>query len=240
MSEDDRDSSRPPVAVVIGVGPGIGGALAQRYAKEGYRVVCVARKADTVKAHADAVGGVAMTCDVTDGAQVTALFERIHTEVGPVSALLWNVGSSIWGDIDAIPVDSLDLAYQTNTRGLFLAAKAVVPQMRELGGGAIIITGATASLRGKPITTALAAGKAAQRSLAESLARTLWPEGIHVALLLIDGLVDAPAAREQQPDRPDEAWVSPEGFADAALFLTRQDRRAWSFQMEIRPAVENW
>jgi len=235
MNEDDAK-----VAVVVGVGPGIGGALAERYAREGYRVVVVARSPETVSAHAEAVGGVGMVCDVTDGPQVTAMLERVHAEVGPVHALLWNVGGGTWGDIDAVSVEGLDLAYQTNTRGLFLAAKAVLPQMREHDGGAIIITGATASLRGKPVTTAFAAGKAAQRSLAESLARTLWPQGIHVALLYIDGLVDAPAARERMPELADEGWVSPDGFADAAWFLTQQDRRAWTFQMEIRPAVESW
>lgn len=244
MNEGTKQASSQPgttkVAVIMGVGPGIGGALVRRYAHEGYRVVCVARGADKVAEYADEVGGIGMTCDVTDGAQVTALFERVQAEVGPVHALLWNVGSGIWGDIDSVSVEGLDLAYQTNVRGLFLAAKAVAPQMRALGGGAIIITGATASLRGKPITTAFAAGKAAQRSLAESLARTLWPQGIHVAVLYIDGLVDAPAARERASKLPEAAFVSPYGFADAAWFLTQQDRRAWTFQMEIRPAIESW
>ncbi|MFT7580823.1 MAG: NAD(P)-dependent dehydrogenase (short-subunit alcohol dehydrogenase family) [Myxococcota bacterium] len=229
-----------PVAVVMGVGPGIGGAMAQRYAKQGYRVVCVARRAESVAQHAEAVGGVGMTCDVTDGAQVTALFARIQAEVGPVDVLLWNVGAGGWGDIDSVPVDGLDLAYQTNARGLFLAAQAVAPQMRDTGGATIVVTGATASLRGKPGTTAFAAGKAAQRSLTESLARTLWPQGIHVALLIIDGMVDAPAARAKTPNRGEHTWVSPDGVADAAWFLTKQDRRAWTFQMEIRPAVEPW
>ena len=94
--------------------------------------------------------------------------------------------------------------------------------------------------RGKPFTTAFAAGKAAQRSLCQSLARQLGPEGIHVALIIIDGMVDLPASRQRFADRPDAAWVSPDGYADVLLFLAKQDRRAWTFELEVRPHVESW
>jgi NAD(P)-dependent dehydrogenase (short-subunit alcohol dehydrogenase family) len=218
---------------VVGYGPGIGGAEARCFAEAGYTVAALSRSGETDV-------GTGYACDVTDEDALRATFARIHEELGPVDTLLWNVGSGMWGDIDAIGTDALDLAYQTNTRGLFLATQAVLPAMREQGSGNIIITGATASLRGKPFTTAFAAGKAAQRSLAESLARKLWPEGIHVALLIIDGMVDLPNTRKRMPDAPDAQFVSPDGVADTALFLCRQDPRAWTFQLELRPSVEAW
>lgn len=239
-SEDTKAEALPQVAVVVGVGPGLGGALARRFADADWRVVCVARRAEVVAALAGEVHGVGMTCDVTDETQIKALFQRIRDEVGPVHTLLWNVGSGVWGDIDNVEVAALDLALATNARGLFLAAQEVANDMRAAGGGNIIITGATASLRGKPATTAFAAGKAAQRSLAESLARTLWPQGVHVALIIVDGMVDLPVMRERFPDRPHEDWLSPDGYADAALFLCRQRRGAWTFQLEVRPNVEPW
>lgn len=221
------------VCVVVGYGPGIGGAEARRFAEEGYTVAALSRsgKTDVGKGYA---------CDVTDGDALSAVFAAILADLGPIDTLLWNVGSGTWGDIDAIDATALDLSYQTNARGLFLATQAVLPSMRDNGGGNIVITGATASLRGKPFTTAFAAGKAAQRSLAESLARKLWPEGVHVALMIIDGMVDLPGTRANMPTAPDEAFVSPDGVAEAALFLCRQKRTAWTFQLELRPAIEAW
>jgi len=225
---------------VIGVGPGNGAALARRFADDGYLVACVARSAQKVQDLAAEIGGRGYAADARDEASLQALFETIRADLGPVHTLLWNVGSGIFGDIDEIGTDALDLAYETNTRGLMTSVKATLPDMRGAGGGNIIITGATASLRGKPFTTAFAAGKAAQRSLAESLARKLWPENIHVALIIVDGMVDLPSTRANFGDRPDAAFVSPEGLADAAAFLCAQDPRAWSFQLEVRPSLEEW
>jgi NAD(P)-dependent dehydrogenase (short-subunit alcohol dehydrogenase family) len=112
--------------------------------------------------------------------------------------------------------------------------------MKAGGGGSIIFIGATASRRGGPRTAAFAPAKAAQRSLAESMAKSLWPSGIHVAVIIVDGVVDLPRTRERMPDRPDEAFVDPAGVAQAAMDLCRQNRRAWSFEVEARPAVEPW
>lgn len=219
------------VAVVVGVGPGLGGALARRFTAEGWRVAHVSRSAEGPDRYA---------CDVTDEAAIRATFAAIRADLGPVHTVLWNVGSGIFGDIDEITVDALDLAFHTNARGLFVAMQAVLPDLRAQGGGNVIITGATASLRGKPFTTAFSAGKGAQRNLAQALARKLWPEGIHVATIVVDGMVDLPRTRASMPDRGDEAFVSPEGFADAALFLCQQDRRAWTFELDVRPHVESW
>lgn len=229
-----------PVCVVFGVGPGLGGAAARAFAESGWTVAAVARSADKVATVAEAVGGRGYTADATDEASIRSALQRIAADMGPVDTLCWNVGSGVFGDLDQIDVDAMDLSFDTNARGLFVAAQEVVGPMRAAGAGNILITGATASLRGKPFTTAFAAGKAAQRSLAQSLARQLWPEGIHVSLVIVDGMVDLPRTRAQMPDKPDAAFISPDAYANTLLFLARQDRRAWTFELEVRPHIETW
>ena len=228
------------VCVVVGVGPGLGEAYARAFSTAGWKLAVMSRSADRLKGLADELGGIAVACDVTDDDSIQRAFAEVEQELGPVHTLIWNVGSGVWGDIDSVNVDGLELAWRTNTRGLFVATQSVLPKMRESGDGNIIVTGATASLRGKPFTTAFAAGKAAQRSLCQSLARTLWPEGIHVALIIIDGMVDLPRTRERMPDKPDEEFVGPAETAQIALHLARQPRRAWTFELEARPHLENW
>lgn len=227
-----------PVCAVVGVGPGLGEAYCRAFAEAGYAVAVLSRTPD--EALADELGGVALSCDATRDDSVRSALSAVAEQLGPIDTLIWNVGGAAWGDIDKVDVDGLELGWRTNCRGLFVATQTVLPGMREAGSGNVIVTGATASLRGKPFTTAFAPGKAAQRSLCQSLARTLWPEGIHVALLIIDGMVDLPATRERMPDKGDEVFVSPAGTAAIALSLVNQDRRAWSFEVEVRPNVENW
>ena len=129
-----------------------------------------------------------------------------------------------------------------NAFGMLATAKAVLPAMREARSGAFIVIGATASRRGGAGAAAFAPAKAAQRSLAESMARRLWPEGIHVALVVIDGVVDLPRTRARLPDKPDDFFVQPDGvLADIVpRWLVDQPRTAWSFEVEARPFAEKW
>ncbi|MEN0064746.1 MAG: SDR family NAD(P)-dependent oxidoreductase [Myxococcota bacterium] len=223
-----------PVCVVVGVGKGIGESLVRTYAKEGYRMVLMARTEAKIAALAEEVGGLAVPCDATDEASIEAAFAKVAADLGTVHTLLWNVGSGVFGDLDAIEVAGMELAWRTNTLGLFVAAKQVVSGMRDAGEGAILVTGATASRRGKPFTTAFAAGKAAQRSLCQSLARQLWPQGIHVALVVVDGMVQAP-----DRDAIDVALL-PDDIATTFLHLSKQPSTAWTFELEVRPHRENW
>jgi len=223
-----------PVCVVVGVGKGNGEALVRAFASEGYRVALMARTESKLEALAAEVGGLAVPCDATDNASIEAAMSRVAAELGPVHTLVWNVGNGVWGDLDKIDIDGMELAWRTNALGLFVAAKQVVGGMREAGEGAILVTGATASRRGKPMTTAFAAGKAAQRSLCQSLARQLWPEGIHVALVVVDGMI-------QMPDQPTrDAALKPEDIARTYVNLAKQPRSAWTFELEVRPHVESW
>jgi len=227
-------------ALVVGVGPGLGGAAARRLASDGYRVALAARKVDRLSEIAAEIGGLAVAMDAADPSTIEAGIAQIEEELGEIHAVVWNVGGGVFGDLEKVNVEALELAFDTNTRGLFVLAKRLLPAMAARDDGALIITGATASLRGKPFTTAFAAGKAAQRSLAQSLARQYGKLGVHVALIIVDGLVDLPSTRKRMPDTPQDAFVSPEGYADAMSFLLRQRRSAWTFELDIRPHVENW
>jgi NAD(P)-dependent dehydrogenase (short-subunit alcohol dehydrogenase family) len=229
------------VVVVAGVGPGNGAALARRFAEEGRQVALLSRR----KEHADAVmanlpGTRGFNCDVSDAASVEAAFAAITKEMGEIDTLLFNAGSGVFADVEHITAEQFEASWRVNALGLFLCSRQVIPAMKAANSGAIIVIGATASRRGGKATAAFAPAKAAQRSLAESMARSLWPAGIHVALIIVDGAVDLASTREKMPGKPDDVFVSPEGVAEIAWDLTRQSRRAWSFEVEARPYGESW
>ncbi len=228
------------IALVVGVGPGLGTATARRLHADGYRVAVASRNAERLAGLVQELGGFAVSIDATDPASVEAGVAAVEEAVGPIHTVVWNVGGGVFGTLETVDTDGLDLALGTNTRGLFVLAKRLLPQMAERGDGALVITGATASLRGKPFTTAFAAGKAAQRSLAQSLAREWGPKGIHVALVIVDGMVDLPNTRARMPDRAAESFLSPDGFAATVSFLLSQARNAWTFELDLRPHVEAW
>ena len=232
---------RKPVAVVAGAGPGNGAALARRFADGGYAVALLARDAAKIADLAREIdGAVAYACDVSDPASVTAVFDAITAEFGIVDVLLFNAGSGVFKSVEEITPAEFEAAWRVNAYGSLLCSQAVIPTMKARGSGAILFTGATASLRGGKTTAAFAPAKAAQRSLAESMARTLWPVGIHVALMIVDGVVDLPGTRRAMPTKEDDFFVDPAGLSETAWFLAHQDRRAWSFEVEVRPFGENW
>ena len=229
------------VVVVAGAGPGNGAALARRFSDEGRPVALLAR----TQAHADALateiaGARGYACDVGEAASVSACFAAIAAEMGEVDTLLFNAGSGVFGDVETIRAEEFEAAWRVNALGAFLCSRAVIPAMKAAGQGSIIFIGATASRRGGKATAAFAPAKAAQRSLAESMARSLWPAGIHVALIIVDGVVDLASTRAKMPDKPEDAFVDPAGVATIAWDLVRQSRRAWSFEVEARPCGESW
>jgi NAD(P)-dependent dehydrogenase (short-subunit alcohol dehydrogenase family) len=234
-------SERKPVAVVAGVGPGNGIALARRFAAGGYAVAMLARDAENVRSvSAEIEGAVGLACDVTNQEDVGRTFSQISDLLGDVRVLLFNAGSGVFKDVEHITPKDFEDSWRVNAYGALLCSQAVLPSMKARGAGALVFTGATASLRGGKASAAFAPAKAAQRSLAESMARSLWPAGIHVALIIVDGVVDLPRTRKATPDRPDDSFVAPAGVAETAWHLVHQDRRAWSFQVEARPFSESW
>ncbi|MES2217354.1 MAG: SDR family NAD(P)-dependent oxidoreductase [Pseudomonadota bacterium] len=229
------------LCVIIGVGPGNGSAIATRFAKEGYHLALLARTTTLSAKLADELGNAnAYECDVSDENSIKQVFSQIQHDLGAIDVLVYNAGSGAWGNIEEIKPADFESNWRVNAFGLMLAAQQVIPTMKKNGSGSIIIIGATASRRGGIKTAAFAPAKAAQRSLAESMAKYLWPQGIHVALIIIDGVVDLPKTRQQMPNKPDSYFVKPVAVANSVYELTQQDSSAWSFEVEVRPFGEVW
>src|SRR5438105_10948872 len=230
-----------PVCAVAGVGPGNGAAFARRFASEGYSVALLARSTEsTTKLAATLPDARAYECDVTDGGSVTRAFDAIRRDLGDPEVLVYNAGSGVWGTVeDATPAD-FEGAWRVNALGGFLASKQVIPAMKRAGRGSIVFVGATATRKGGPKSAAFSSAKGAQRNLAESMARALWPLGIHVALIVVDGVVDLPRTRQRMPGKPDSFFIKPDDVAEVGFRLTEQRPSAWSFEVEARPFGESW
>ena len=232
MSADDR-----PLAVVTGVGPGTGTATVRRLADAGYRVAMIARDAERLARLADEIPDtVARPCDVTDVEGLAAALSGLGTP----RLVVHNAVGGTFGTFESIPPATLARNFDINTMALLHLAQLTAPLMIEAGEGAIIVTGNTSAMRGRPGFAGFAPTKAAQRILAEALARDLGPKGIHVAYLIIDGAIDVPWQREFQPDKPDSFFVSPRSIAEEIHHLAHQPRDAWSFLAEVRPYCEQW
>lgn len=232
-----------PVCVVVGIGPGNGAAFARRFAREGYFVALLARGTETSAALVSEIGenkARAYACDAGDPESVTRVFGAIEKELGAPSLVVYNAGSGVWGGVEEVSLADFESAWRVNALGLAATTKAVVPAMKQAGKGAIVVIGATASRRGGPKTAAFASAKAAQRSLCESMAKTLGPSGIHVSLIVIDGVVDIPRTRARMTDKPDSFFSKPDDIADLAAYLAKQAPSAWTFEAEARPFAEKW
>jgi NAD(P)-dependent dehydrogenase (short-subunit alcohol dehydrogenase family) len=230
-----------PVCVITGVGPGTGSALARRFGAGGYRVAMLARNAERLAAlEAELPGSKAYVCDVADPGAVTTTMDAVEQDLGVPSVLVHNaVGGAFGGFLDLEP-SVLERNFQVNVMALLHLARRLAPAMVEAGEGAIIVTGNTSAQRGKAFFAHFAPTKAAQRILAEAMARDLGPKGVHVAYMVIDAVIDVPWTRERYADKPDDFFIKPAAIANEAFHLTRQDRSAWSFNVEIRPFGETW
>ncbi len=234
-------NEKPQVCAVVGIGPGNGEAFARRFAADKYAVALMARRPDlTAKLAAELPLAKAYPCDVSDAESAAAAFERTRAEFGDVDVLIFNAGSGVWGTVEEVSAEDFERSWRVNTLGLFLSARQVIPAMRAKGQGAIVVVGATASRRGVAGTAAFAPAKMAQKGLAESMARHLGPAGIHVAVIVVDGIVRSPAVQARFPDRPADTFIAPTAVADIAAHLVKQDRSAWSFEVEARPFAEKW
>ena len=229
------------LCVITGVGAGNGASFSRRFTREGYRVVMLARNLAYLETLAKEIpGSVAMECDVRDPDAIRDVFARIHEEIGTVDTLIYNAGAGEWASIMDTSLEGMQSSWATNTLGLVACAQQVIPSMTENGEGNIMVIGATASLRGGAQSTAFASAKAAQRGVAQSMARDLGPKGIHVGYLIIDGIIDIERTRERFPDRADDFFMQPDAIADSVYALTQQDRSAWAFEIDLRPYGEKW
>jgi NADP-dependent 3-hydroxy acid dehydrogenase YdfG len=230
-----------PVAVVTGVGPGTGSAIVRRLATGGYTVAMLARNRERLASlERDVQHTKAYACDVSDEAAIDTTIANLQRDMEAPSVLVHNAVGGAWGSFQDIDPKVLNRNFQVNTMALLHLARRLAPAMVERGSGAIVATGNTSALRGRANFAGFAPTKAAQRILAEAMARDLGPKGVHVAYVVIDAVIDLAWTRERYPDRPDSFFIKPASIADEVWHVLQQDRSAWSFNVEIRPFGETW
>ncbi len=233
------------VAAVLGVGPGLGAAIARRFAREGYAVGRMARNEESVSGIRQEIedgGGAAVpvSADATDPASVEAAFEKVRAELGDPEVFVYNAGAFQMGGILEVSPEQFDFCFKANCAGAFYGAQQVLPAMVEAGRGTVVLTGATASMRGSARFAALATGKFGLRALSQSMAREFGPQGIHVAHVVVDGQINTPRVREMSPDREEQTMLSPDAIADTYWQLHAQDPTAWTLELDLRPSVESF
>ena len=230
-----------PVALITGVGPGTGAALSRRFSKGGYRVAMLARDEARLKMlESEIEDSKAFVCDVTDVAQIDATLAAVQQSFGDPSVFIHNAVGGTFGNFLDIDPAELERNFQINTMALLHLARRLAPPMIAAGQGVILATGNTSAFRGKANFAGFAPSKAAQRVLAEAIAREVGPKGVHVAYLTIDAVIDLAWTRKAFPGRPDDFFIKPAAIAEEAWHLAHQDRSAWTFNAEIRPFCETW
>jgi NAD(P)-dependent dehydrogenase (short-subunit alcohol dehydrogenase family) len=232
-------------AVILGAGPGLGAALARRFAGEGFSVGLMARREEglaRIRQGIENGGGTALpvSADATDPSSIAAAFERVRDEIGDPEVFVYNAGAFQMGGVLEVSPERFDECFEINCAGAFYGAREVLPAMLEAGRGTILLTGATASLRGSARFSALAVGKFGLRALAQSMAREFGPQGIHVAHIIIDGQIDTPGLRQSSPDREESTMLSPDAIAETYWQLHAQDPTAWTLELDLRPSVESF
>jgi NAD(P)-dependent dehydrogenase (short-subunit alcohol dehydrogenase family) len=229
------------IAVITGVGPGTGASLTRRFAAGGYKVAMLARTAARLAdLEKEVLGAKAYPCDVSDPAQVARAADAIERDLGAPSIVIHNAVGGAFGTFLDLKPETLNANFQTNTMGLLYLAQRFVPGMIARGEGALIATGNTSAQRGRAGFAGFAPTKAAQRILAEAIARDAGTKGVHVAYVVIDAVIDVPWARERFKDKPDAFFIKSTAIADEVFHLAHQDKSAWSFNVEIRPYGETW
>ena len=232
-------------ALVTGVGSGLGAALVRRFANEGYRVAMFARSAQFMDELASELAArnesaLAVPTDITDPHQVAKGFEIVRERVGPVDLLINHAGNATWAGLGDLTPDDFERSWRVCTYGAFLCCKEATDDMKTRGGGAILFTGATSGMRGRAGAAAFSSAKFGTRGLAWSLARELWPLNIHVAHIIIDGILDTPDVRSSSDVTADEPLLDIEAVAKSYADLVHQKQGAWSFEVDLRPHDEGF
>ncbi len=233
------------VAVIMGVGTGLGSKIAQRFAREGFAIGLIARNADSlaqVEAQITEAGGVALSlpADVTDANTLATAFTHLRSQLGKPSVLVYNAAQFLHASLLDITPEKFEAMWKVNCLGAFLGVQQVLPDMLAQQQGTIIFTGATASLRGSKGFAGMAVGKFGLRALAQSLAREFSPQGIHVAHVIIDGMIDTQRVRSMFPDANPSTFLSPDAIAETYWQLHQQDSSAWTLELDLRPSVEKF
>ena len=225
-------------ALIVGAGAGISASVARALAAAGLKIGLAARNAEKLAPLAAAIGAERFSVDAADPAAVAHLFEEADSRLGVPDVVVYNPSARAPGSVAEIDPEAVRKAIEITAFGGFLVVQQAAKRMLPRGAGAILLTGASASVKGYPLSAAFAMGKFALRGLAQSTARELGPKGIHVAHFVIDGGVRS-ARRLDPPDRPDST-LDPDGIAQTYLEVLRQPRSAWSLEVELRPWVETF
>jgi NAD(P)-dependent dehydrogenase (short-subunit alcohol dehydrogenase family) len=225
-------------ALIVGAGSGISASVARGLAAAGLKVGLAARNIEKLAPLAAAIGAERFSADASDPAAVAHLFEDAEARLGAPDVVLYNASARAHGPIAEIDPEAVRKAVEISAFGGFLVIQQAARRMIPKGHGAILLTGASASVKGYPLSAAFAMGKFALRGLAQSTARELGPKGIHVAHFVIDGGVRS-ARRPDPANRPDST-LGPDGIAQTYIEILRQPRSAWSLEVELRPWVETF
>jgi len=225
-------------ALIVGTGPGLSASLARRLTALEVRVGLAARNLDKLSALAAETGASLFTVDASDASAVARLFDEVETRLGEPDLVVYNASARAHGPIAEIDPAAVQKAVAITALGGFFVTQQAAKRMGPRGRGAILLTGATASVKGFPLSSAFAMGKFALRGLAQSAARELGPKGIHIAHFVIDGGIRS-ARRPDPADKPDST-LDPDGIAQTYIDVLRQPRSAWSLEVEVRPWVEHF
>ena len=236
-------------AVIIGAGDALGGAIARRFAREGYAAVIVRRQADQLEPLARAIrdaGGEAhpFGLDARQEDAMVGLFDKVEAQIAPIEVCVFNIGANVRFPIAETTARVYFQVWEMTAVAGFLAGREAAKRMTPRGRGTILFTGATASVRGREGFAAFAGAKHAVRALAQSMARELGPKGVHVAHTIIDGAIDTAWIAENFPERhamkAQDGILDPEHIADAYWMLHAQPRDAWTHELDLRPWMEAW
>lgn len=233
------------VALITGVGPGLGAAVARRFARGGFRVAVVARTANFTERlvrELSSFGGpaLAVVADMSQPKEVAAAVAKVRAELGPVGVLVHNASSSSGDGLLETTPEQFEQSWRVAALGGFVCARETAPDMLAAGAGAMVFTGATSSVRGGG-WLAFSSAKFATRGLVQSLARELWPQGVHVAHVVVDGIIGPPRGNDEQTDAPSaEPLLDPDQMAAVYFDLARQERSAWTLELDLRPHREQF
>ncbi len=225
-------------ALIVGTGPGLSASLARLFARNGIAVALAARDTAKLTALTAETGAMAHACDASDPTSVAALFEAVEAQIGAPDVVVYNASARVRGAVTDIDPEAVRKALEISAFGAFLVAQQAARRMLKQGSGALLLSGATAGVKGFALSSSFAMGKFALRGLAQSMARELSPQGIHVAHVVIDGGIRS-AARPVPADKPD-SLLDPDAIAETYWHLLQQHRSAWSWEVEVRPWVERF
>jgi NAD(P)-dependent dehydrogenase (short-subunit alcohol dehydrogenase family) len=249
MNTSTTVATKQKVCLIVGAGDATGSAIAKRFAQSGF-IVCVTRRtpdaSEILVQSIQATGGRAVACqlDARREEEVIALFKKIENEVGSLEVVVFNVGGNVRFPLLEMTVEKYFKTWEMCAMAGFLVGREAARVLLPKGRGTILFTGATASLRGGVGFSAFAGGKAALRALAQSMAREFGPQGLHIAHVVVDGVIDSERVRNTQPERVaalgPQGLLEPDSIARAYLWLHKQTPDAWTFELDLRPGVERW